>query len=365
MGWICPLCLKTDITPSTHACLPVLPARAAQQPPVGGRPRPLNEYDGVASKLVNSPYLALVRTVEASILEKYDGAIENWKNHKVSEVTEWVAFQKKYMDADLGRLNYPQHLAIINEIWKEVIDFKPYNSPLYTMDDPGHGNLPSFVTMPHTPMFIRYGYCFRCDTRDPTAVLKTGFKPLYNVSPPLYAIGTILHLCTTCDGGVGQAVGWWRDNRDIASQTSVCVSRNLRGCGKYPEAEYIGPAFFYAFRLPLARVGFDTEHEQVKQFEQAKYGDKETGPWRPGEKSFPVIAPSDVIGWATIYKLGCKNWGSPKTGCYEYAIHDTLWNFTGGATSSDREFLNSELHALSHGHSGELVRVEQHDDFVI
>ena len=78
-------------------------------------------------------------------------------------------------------------------------------------------------------------------------------------------------------------VGMWKMNRDALSEMTICVSRQMRGCTKFPSFDYAGKAWIYALSLPLDKVGFDTEAWQV--------GIGGDALWRPGEKAFFDVQP--------------------------------------------------------------------------
>jgi len=349
MGWICPRCQASPIALSIHQCVPAGPAHAAPPVPVL-HPRHLSYYNTAekARQLVG----VLRGNVQEDILEKYAAAMETYAEFRPGGGSEWETFRERYTDADLASLSANQHLQLIDEIWSCMIRFIAYNRTVGAMVDPRPGNHPSSLSRPDEAVFRTKGICYRCDSRDPGSVLASGFLPLYRFNPPTYAIATILQSTATGGNGVDQSAGYWRSNDDIVNQTSVCVSRTLRGCGKFPRPQDTGTHYLYAFKLPTQKLGLDTEALQPYQRR-----------WQPGEKAFAELTPAEIIGWTIAYKGGSDT-GTSAFNSFRFRIVEPGWNFTARADVADRQYLDDELKALCSGPSGREITVLASEDFV-
>lgn len=351
MAWICPHC-RQSMTPSTHTCgQQQAVASANRSMPFRTRPRPLSDFNGTTKTLIShNP-----RGIYPGYVRRYDAAMQNWGNDIGSRAStsEWMAFRNKYTVADLSLLGNQDHLDTISEIWKEIVEFRPYDTPVRGMTDLETPNHRSSLTNPGFAAFSARGYAYRCDARQPASVLKLGFKPLYNINPPDSVQGTIMHHCTTGSNGVPQSAGFWIGNRDIVNQTSICVARTLRGCGKFPTPSATGEHYFYVMRLPANKRGFDTEKRQIQT----------GGRWLPGEKAFPLLTPSEIIAWTKVNKLGSDN-GSDAFETFSYVIIEPRWNFTAHADADDKSYLQSELIKLTGWRTRCTITVTKAEDFV-
>lgn len=346
MAWQCPLCDAQMLDIPAHQCNALTQAEA-QREQINWRLRPKLLNDFRESDPITNYH-------QGPIPEKYRYAMENRsRNAGNSPAPNWTQFSAKYTYADLERLpNEERHLELIDMIWRECVRFYPYNTAVSAMVDPGQGNFSSSATKPNTPVFQQKGICYRCDSREPANVLGDGFRPSYSIAAPAPLQGTIMQNCATGAGGVAQSAGWWIANRDIASETSVCVSRSLRGCGKFPNPQDTGLHYFYAFKFDVGKLGFDTEAQQVQ----------EGGRWFPGEKAFPSIAGNELIASCMIKKLGSvpPNRGFER---YSYQIINKEWTFVNNATFWDRSYLTAELNHLTNGENMKIVIVNKNQDF--
>ncbi|MBW3600510.1 MAG: hypothetical protein KY475_25005 [Planctomycetes bacterium] len=325
-------------------------AQARSKLPWKLRPKLLSNFNGNSQKLAT---VAPGLNISGNTAMKFDVAMLNWGNDIGGRPSEWKHFASKFTVADLAQCSGAEQIAILDEIWKEMVEFRPYATPVGGMVDPGAGNYTSSVTRPTEPIFNRYGICFRCDGRNPSSVLAYGFKPEYNFSPPAHVVGTIMQNCTTGAGGIVPSAGFWIGNRDIVNQTSICVGRRLKGCGKFPTPSSKGVHHFYAFKFSTEKKGFDTEARQVQT----------GGRWLPGEKAFPIIIPNEIIAYTKIIKLGCDT-GGLAFNWYSYTILDKVWTFTPNATSPEKAYLKAELDAITGGEGMKTITVHKNEDFV-
>jgi hypothetical protein len=132
---------------------------------------------------------------------------------------------------------------------------------------------------------------------------------------------------------------------------TICVSRQMRGCTKFPEPNYDGPAWIYALGLPLnKKIGFDTEAWQMRLGGDAL--------WRPGEKAFYDVQPSEVLASLYIYKLSAR---SDQPGeFFRFQILSDRWEWH-HANEEQQRHLNQELDHLYNG--GQIQVVMQDEDF--
>ncbi len=286
----------------------------------------------------------------APTLNKMQAATEAWKKHKPSGNTTWLWYSGEYYNTEFAKLSSADVESIVDEIWKEIIDFHPYRTPVSAMVDPGPGNFNSSMDESIVGAFSRMGHCYRCDTREPEGFRTTGWKPRYSWGPSPEIAGTVLATC--CANGVAGTAGFWKDNVDIVNETSVCVSRTLRGVPKFPEPEYTGKAIVYAFKLDPAKMGVDTEALQPSHRR-----------WQPGEKAFAELHWSEVMAWIPIMKFGSRDKkGSRELLRYEFLEAD--WHYTGNCDAASRKFLSEELQWHRHLAKDGLIQIKADDDFV-
>lgn len=334
MALVCPWCHQ-DIAPATHQCAGLSQSAAANaKKPFRQRARTLSFFNGTTQPLI--------RTVPCGIypgfLRRYDVALQNWGNDIGARAaqSQWKAFAERVTLDDLAQFAPAEHIQTINEIWKEIVEFRPYDSVVAGMKDLDSPNHRSSLTRPTEAMFSAHGYAYRCDARKPASVLKTGFKPAYNFDPPDNVRDTIMHRCTIGAEGIPMSAGFWIGNRDIVNQTSICAARTLRGCGKFPTPESTGLHHFFAFRFDLQKKGFDTEARQLQT----------GGRWLPGEKAFPAISVPEIVAWTRVLKRGSDT-GSSAFNTYSYTLLEPVWQYTIHATAADRQYLDAEIRALA------------------
>lgn len=342
--------------PSTHNCTQkqAADAAASQIKIWSDKPKKLSTYNG-GSQPLDRDKAQRPPAITADMVKKYNVVRLNWGNDIGGRIgnSEFDKFQKKYTVHDVYNYNGAEFISMVDEIWKEIVEFQPYNKSIATMVDPGTANHESSITKPGVPVFNLTGICFRCDAREPSSVLKLGFLPAYNISPEPHVKGTIMEHCTKGTNGIAKSAGFWIGNRDIVNQTSICAARTLKGCGKFPEPQIKGFHFFYVLKLPTDKYGFDTEARQLTT----------GGRWLPGEKAFPSVSAQEVIAWTRIRKLGSDT-GTIAFNSYQYQILENLWHFTSGATQEDRNYLNAELNALTGGQGLTTITIQKSEDFV-
>ena len=284
------------------------------------------------------------------VLQKVQAATQAWKKHKPAGNTTWLWYSGKYYITDFQTLTDAEAESVVDEIWKEIIDFHPYHTPVSSMVDPGPGNFNSSLDESIKGAFSQMGFCYRCDTREPKGFETTGWKPRYSWGPPPDITGTVLSRC--CANGVAGTAGFWKDNVDIVNETSVCVSRTLRGVPKFPEPEYTGKAIVYAFKLSPAKQGVDTEALQPSNRR-----------WQPGEKAFAELTWSEVMAWIPIMKFGSRD----KQGTREllrYEFLEAEWHYTAACDPASRTFLSAELQRHRNLAKHGMIQIKAADDFV-
>ena len=385
MGWTCPKCNSANITLGAHPCpvdiaaaraaadaLVARAAAAAAAPKGGGPPpgpppmlRPVTRdiaaerlkrelsTMGAADQLFNVG-LQLKAGIPVDILAKWDEAIRSYNADSVGSTVgrEWPKFRRTYTVGDLANLDLAGHQANVNAIWEDCAEFFPYDTHVANMIDPAPGNTPSSLSQPALRAFAQRGICFRCDTRTPESVTQFGFSPAYALDAytPAETRGTIMTAC--CRDGTARRAAYWKGNRDIISETAICVSRSLRGCGKFPTPATMGTAHIYAFKLPTGLAGFDTERRQVTT----------GGRWLPGEKAFGGIDAACMIAHVEIRKNGHTGPSATAWESYSYTVLRNAWTFR-GASAEDQAYLTAELAALTGGRDNTTVTVLRAEDF--
>lgn len=356
MAFVCPCCKDPNINPATHTCGAKNAAIAAGNliKIWSQKPKPLSGYNGTTQPLENATAVRPA-TITSDMVKKYNVVRQNWGNDIGGRIggSQFDKFQKKYTVTDIYQYTGAEFLLLVNEIWKEIVEFQPYNTSVANMADPGAGNHSSSFTQPSQAVFNQTGICYRCDARKPSSVLGLGFLPAYNISPESHVKDTIMEHCTKGTAGITRSAGFWIGNRDIVNQTSICAARTLKGCGKFPEPQNKGFHYFYALKLPVTKLGFDTEARQQTT----------GGRWLPGEKAFASVSKDEVIAWTKIRKLGSDT-GTIAFNFYQYQILENLWHFTSGATDADKTYLNAELNALTGGQGLTTITIKKSEDFV-
>ncbi len=89
--------------------------------------------------------------------------------------------------------------------------------------------------------------------------------------------------------------------KDLWNESGICVARSFFGATAFPYRETTGQVILWALDVS-GLIGFDTEKYQ----DQNKTAN---GAWRPGEKCFPRIDESRILGWVLVDKLGNGNNG--------------------------------------------------------
>jgi len=287
--------------------------------------------------------------IDLPMRRKYDAAIEMWLKHKVDGSRFWKEKREDTL-ASLVGLAQEKHLWYVSKIWNDIIELHVGRKFVASMIDPDNDGR-AFVSSHNLDRaFSLHGHAFRCDTRPPADVSAQGFLPLYQFRCPEYIKDTHLEQAAKGTGGQQRSLGFWTDNRDALGEMTICVSRQMRGCTKFPEPDYDGPAWIYALGLPLNKIGFDTEAWQM-----TKGGD---ALWRPGEKAFYDVQPSEVLASLYIYKLPHR---SDQPGeFFRFQILSDRWEWH-HANEEQQRHLNKELDDLYSG--GQIQVVKEDEDF--
>jgi hypothetical protein len=244
-------------------------------------------------------------------------------------------------------MNRTELLQIIDAMWTDLLELKPANMQRSAMDDPGSPQAyPSSANL--ISAFKNHGYCFRCDSRAPDSVAQTGFRRRYEFDPPDDVKETLPHRAAR-GTGMAQQLGMWKGNRDALSEMVICVSRQMRGCTKFPSSDYVGPAWIYAIKLPANKLGFDTEHWQVQLGNSL---------WKPGEKAFLDIQPSEILASVPIQKSAA----AAANEYFRFQVLSNEWTWH-NADDGAKAHLRLELRALYAG--GAVQSIMQNEDFLL
>jgi hypothetical protein len=336
--------------PSIYAA-PIAPMAPPMAPPMGivappvnpGLNRRLSYYDR-ARKLTNE---AAAHAIPAPTKAKFDRGLETWLTHKVNGPSTWVTRSSALTVSDFIALPDADRLRLVDIMWEEILILKSCLKRRDQMVDPAPGAFQGLV-LPHG--FSGSGYCFRCDTRTVAHVTTYGFKTAYSLAAPADIQDTLPHRVAAGLLGTPKQVGMWKDNRDAVNEMSVCVSRNMKGCTKFPNPETTGAATIFALKIPPDKLGFDTEAWQATEV---------GGLWRPGEKAFLDLAPSCVIASVGIV----KELATGADELHRFRVTTDRWTWAPGATYADHAALGPELVALYNG--GLSQAVLRADDFVM
>lgn len=233
-----------------------------------------------------------------------------------------------------------EQLAAIDQAWSRVCTKKAYDKFIFQMFEPTGTTVhpathpvPSGVipadsggfTVGHVnssglpDAFTGLGVGFRVDgsgdnsQRDIDRVLENGMTTQLKNRYLMYQIkgweveGTTVDLDTS-------APRVWSTKKDLFNESAVCIARNLYGATAFPTREFEGEAVLWATDVS-GLVGFDTE-----EYQKTLGGNKQ---WRPGEKAFSRIPPSNVIGYVRFQKLGTSSAGG-----WKFKIPaDARWTF--------------------------------------
>lgn len=319
--------------------------RNANPLPVGGANKLLSEYNGTTKKMSTD---AAASEIALSLRRKYDAAIAEWTTHRpqAGELF-WENARNDERLASLFELSREEHLFIIDSIWNDILDLNVGRRPVGNMVDPDIA-VHTYLSSSHLRRaFSEHGYCFRCDTRDPASVTRHGFRRQYEWACPEEIKDTLPHRAAIGRSCI-PAIGLWKDNRDAVNQMAICVSRQMRGCTKFPDFNYTGQAWIYALCLPRHRIGFDTEAWQIQIGPEAV--------WRPGEKAFYIVHPEEVLASVPVYKSQTREGERHVFGHFQF-LCDT-WTYYRG-TTSQRVHLKDELHDLfNHGEEQDILDTE-------
>jgi hypothetical protein len=247
-------------------------------------------------------------------------------------------------------------LVFIDQLWNRICTSHPFDRRGNQMSDPagddlGDRTLPSSVC-PMSPgastfhkrlrgrqPFREFGIGFRVDGSDQGAIsriLGAGMTQQRLSSAFMLGPRRGMRLDGTNMMDTTRA-RCWTGNNDIFNETAVCVSRNFFGGTAFPERETQGTCYLWAVNCgPL--LGFDTEQYQLDL--------RSNRQWRPGEKAFPFIPPSNVLAYVQIDRRG-----APRTGGWRVDIpRGARWTFTGATmTVKQRGYIENELEAWRGG----------------
>jgi len=313
----------------------------------------LSEYNGTTFGMAQDPDAADL--IGLAIRQKYDAAIENWcAQNPGGAGLFWQNTQDSEL-ISLAGLQRHEHLEVIDRIWQEIIEFHDVlhdakRCRMAMVDPPdnrGHAFLSSNF-LEHA--FAYHGYAFRCDSRVPENVQRQGFRRAWAMGCPDSIKDTLPY--RAANGiGMSPAMGMWKKNRDAVNQMTISVARQMRGCTKFPSADDEGVYYIYALGIAPYKRGFDTEAWQMT---------KDVGAlWRPGEKAFFDIEPSEVLASVQISKLKARE-GQDELWRFQFLSHQWTWHH---ASDQQMRHLKQELEALYHG--GEVQAVGKDQDFYV
>jgi hypothetical protein len=278
--------------------------------------------------------------------QKFDRAAKTF-GEKRKQGQQLPAQIKGLTLADINQMSPADFMAVIDKIWNEILVLRVGDVERRTMVDPApgaHQGIPG-----HPGSFRQLGLCFRCDTRDPGSVTTYGFKRAYVLSPPADIQHTLPHRAAA-GLGMPAALGMWESNKDAINEMTICVSRSMRGCTKFPNPEYSGSAHIYAIKLPADKLGFDTEAWQASGAGKL---------WQPGEKAFYDIDADNILGHVPINKQATTAKGE----LHRFQLLSSRWSYTGHQTYADVAILGPELERLYGGGGWQAVLASE--DFMI
>ena len=113
--------------------------------------------------------------IDLGLRRKYDAAIGNWVTYKPAAANlNWSAHQHEDLSV-LLHLGMNEHLALIDEIWEDILDLKDGNKEVRNMVDPAPRTFPLLTASSRSLQAQRI--CYRCDQREPKDVADNGFLP--------------------------------------------------------------------------------------------------------------------------------------------------------------------------------------------
>ncbi len=254
--------------------------------------------------------------------------------------------------------------AIIDTFFNATVMWAKPDKPMADMYEPdtvvANQSLMTSGQVGKTKALKDHGIGFRCEQlRDLNRIKSKGFEPLYKSLAIAEGLGQ--HITRTImDRAVNNYgdMGLFLCNKDAVGETAICLSRNMRGAGKFPTPEMVCHGVLFAAKPKPKTLGFDTEKWQIDQ----RHLDK-TALWRPGEKLFPKIGTDELLAYVNIRKQG----GGGEANYYTFEIPDTQWTPLDGwprATIADRNYLKGELDALRAINNGRIV-VPKDEDFAV
>ena len=311
----------------------------------------------------------VLKAIDSGIAKTFDYALRNLISKDQSGMLSGLMGPSgkvaKIRLGDFAAAGRASQLAVIDTFFNatvmwvrpETAFFRMYepdlvvaNQSLMTSGQPGYGRA-----------LKRHGIGFRCEKLvDLDRVRTKGFEPLYRNMP--VAEGVLGHRVrgTIMDRAVNRYrdMGLFLCNKDAIGETAICISRNMRGAGKFPDATWVGDGILCAVKPEPTTLGFDTEAWQIAQRDKDA-----TALWRPGEKLFPAIGAKEILAYVNVRKLG----GGEEDPYYSFDIVDTNWTPLGGwpwTTPADRSYLQGELNALRAVNNGRIV-VTRKEDFAL
>jgi hypothetical protein len=224
-------------------------------------------------------------------------------------------------------------VAYIDRLWAAIVEWVLPTDSAQDMFDPKPGDqVHNVSSTTQEKAFAKFGIGFRAEKdTDKERILKSGFEPLYalpSISASLghEVAGTVMQRKTA----LGQ-LGLWKENKDAIGQTGICVARGAMGATKFPEASYTGDVYLFAVQ-PKGR-GYDTEKYQANK--------SPTAVWKPGEKLFPKVLPSEVLAYMKVTKMGTDEY----TTVWKIQA-DTATSTILGGSEEEKRYIESEFGKL-------------------
>jgi hypothetical protein len=264
-------------------------------------------------------------------------------------------------------LSPEDQLAVIDIGWNRVCTKKAYDKATYDMFEPAAPAIAPTVSpipsgmIPDGAGGYRVGYVNRAGVPDAFKDLKVGFRVdgsddniprtiqrinddgmttqlknrylMYNIKG-WEVEGTTVDLDTL-------APRVWATKNDLFNESAVCVARNFFGATAFPMRDMVGRALLWAVDV-TGLIGFDTE-----QYQTTLGADRQ---WRPGEKAYMRIPPSNVIAYVPIRKLGEPVGGR---GGWSFSIErDAQWTWgRHRALPAQRTYIEAMLDAWKGTHT--------------
>jgi len=332
LGQQCPVCkIWVPGVMATHQCSGVSIPKLESSKPL--KSYAVSLYPPQQKPMDGDP---AARTIPLDDRKRWDFALSNFLLYAPSNKQD----RERLLELAIGGITVAgfaglpgqARLGYIDRLWDAVVEWVLPTDNAKAMFDPKPGDqVHNVSSTSHERAFAKFGIGFRCEKdTDKDRILKSGFEPLYALPSIARSLGheiggTVMQRKTA----LGQ-LGLWKENKDAIGQTGICVSRGAMGATKFPEASYTGDVYLFAVK-PNGR-GYDTEKYQANK--------SPTAVWKPGEKLFPKIQPSEVLAYMKVKKLGTDDYSTL------WKIQaDSTWTILNGS-DDEKKYIEGEFGKL-------------------